>query len=88
MIGSTYHYEIERVKNDMSLLNRVLKPADLTRFPVHRWPNYLRDLPAIPIMMSDLADTLVTSLKRKAGLKPVKLAATEEYTINNRSGSG
>ena len=72
----------------MSLLNRVLKPADLTRFPVHRWPNYLRDLPAIPIMMSDLADTLIISLKRKAGLKPIKLAATGQYTINNRSGTG
>lgn len=83
----TYHHQPERIES-MSFAGRIFKPTDLTKLPLNGWPNYFKDLPAIPIKMSDMADLLVISLKRKAGLKPVKLAATGEYTINDRTGVG
>jgi len=71
----------------VSILNRIFNRPSFVKLPLNRWPNYLLDIPAIPILLGEVPKTLDGSLLRKAGLKQIKWAFSEEYTINNRTGT-
>lgn len=72
----------------MSILSRIFNRTDFTKLPLDGWPNYLENIPAIPIAPSEVPSKLESSLARKAGLTQIKWGFSQEYTINNRTGSG
>lgn len=72
----------------MSFLSGFYNRVGLAKYPINRWPNNLRDIPAIPVMLTGVPDALVRSLSRKIEFKEAKLALSEMYTINNRTATG
>ena len=69
----------------MSFLSGIFNRGGLAKLPLNRWPNYLVDIPAIPILVSGVPDTFVRSLRRKGELKQAKWGLFETYSINNRT---
>lgn len=72
----------------MSFFSRIFNRREFRKLPLDGWPNYLQDIPAIPIAPSKVPKTLEGSLARKAGLTQIKWGFSQEYTIHNRTGSG